>query len=180
MYELHENEQYFYDASTLEQLADFLSGFENPCCLCAPLVGKTLASRGAKVSVLDIDERFASVTGFRRFDLFRPEWIGESFDVILCDPPFFKVSLSQLFFAIRLLSRHEYSQPLLISYLKRREANVMGTFTRFNLKPTGYFPAYQTVRSHAKNDIEFFSNLPEARVLCLRGEARENLQSPGL
>jgi hypothetical protein len=172
MYELHEHEQYFFDKSTLEHLADFLSTFENPCCLCAPLLGKTLSERGAKISILDIDERFASVAGFCRFDVFRPQWIGENFDVILCDPPFFEISLSQLFSAIRLLARHEYSQPLLISYLKRRETNLKGTFARFELQPTGYSPVYQTVRSHAKNDIEFFSNLPEEKLSALRAASQ--------
>ena len=171
MYELHENEQYFFDGATLEYLTDFLSQYESPCCLSAPAVGKLLSERGAKVSVLDIDERFSQVPGFRRFDVFRPEWIGEKFDIILCDPPFFKVSLSQLFRAIRLLSQHDYLQPLLISYLVRREANICGTFSRFDLQPTGIFPTYQTVRSCAKNDIEFFGNLPAKGVLPLRGAA---------
>lgn len=161
MYERHEHEQYFYDKPTLEHLADFLSGFENPCCLCAPLVGKTLAERGHKVAILDIDDRFAAVPGYRRYDIFRPEWVGEAYDVILCDPPFFNASLSQLFAAIRLLARHDYTQPMLIDYLSRRGSNLCGTFHRFGLASTGYFPGYQTVRSKAKNDIEFFGNLGE-------------------
>jgi hypothetical protein len=169
MYELHENEQYFFDAKTLEHLADFLSAFQNPCCLCAPVVGKVLSERGANVSILDVDERFANVRGFRRYDISRPEWIGDEYDVILCDPPFFKVSLSQLFTAIRLLSHHDYTQPLLIAYLKRRERNLLGTFARFDLQPTEYSPTYQTVRATEKNEIEFFSNLPADEVLRLRG-----------
>jgi hypothetical protein len=67
-----------------------------------------------------------------------------------------------------LLSRHEYSQPLLISYIRRRGKNVCGTFAKFGLQPTGYFPTYQTVRSHAKNDIEFYSNLPPEKIVVLK------------
>ena len=44
MYELHENEQYFFDERTLQQLADFVSTFGNPCCLCAPLLGEALVN----------------------------------------------------------------------------------------------------------------------------------------
>jgi hypothetical protein len=162
MYERHENEQYFWDATTVARLADITQQFESPCCLCAPLLGHELAHRGIKTRILDVDERFAEVAGFQHYDLFRPAWLGEEFGLIVCDPPFWKVSLSQLFTAIRLLSRHNYAQPLLICYPTRRAANIMGTFTRFNLQPTGFHPTYVTVRDSAKNDIQFFSNLPQS------------------
>src|SRR5690349_5948980 len=100
MYELHENEQYFFDEPTLDRLARFLEPWRAPCCLCAPLLGKRLAQRGLAVHVLDIDERFANVRGFQRYDIYRPTWLGVEFGIILCDPPFFNVSLAQLFTAI--------------------------------------------------------------------------------
>jgi hypothetical protein len=164
MYELHENEQYFFDKPTLAYLADFVSGFPYPCCLCAPLLGRELESRGVPVRTLDIDERFAGLNGFRKYDIYRPEWLGEEFGLILCDPPLFNVSLSQLFTAIRLLSLYNYDQPLLVSYLVRRSSNIIGTFARFNLQPTGYRPGYQTVQKAERNDIEFFANVPVLRA----------------
>ncbi len=115
------------------------------------------------VATLDVDERFAHLRGFRRYDIYRPEWLGQQFGLIVCDPPFFKVSLSQLFGAIRTLSRNDYSQPLLLSYLCRRSANVLGTFARFTLEPTNYQPGYQTVQRAERNHIEFFGNLGEER-----------------
>jgi putative N6-adenine methyltransferase len=162
MYELHENEQYFFDKPTVTHLADFVQGYDNPCCLCAPLLGQELVRRGVRVRILDIDERFAHLDGFRRYDIYRPEWLGEEFGLIVCDPPFYNVSLSQLFAAIRMLSRNLYTQPLLVSYLARRSASVLGTFARFALEPTGYRPGYQTVQKAARNEIEFFGNLGEA------------------
>ena len=161
MYELYQNEQYFFNQSTLERLANFVKQFSQPCCLCAPLLGKTLAEQGVSVKILDIDERFASVPGFQRYDIYRPIWIDEEFDLILCDPPFYNVSLSQLFTAIRQLAHYNYDQLLLVSYLQRRAANIMGTFSRFNLTSTGYYPGYQTVQDIERNKIEFFSNLDE-------------------
>lgn len=159
MYELHENEQYFFDRSTLEHLATFVSSYENPCCICCPLLGRELVNRGVAVRILDIDERFASLPGFRRYDLQRPEWLGEEFGIIVCDPPFYGLSLSRLFAGLRVLSRNLYSQPLLVSYLVRRSSSLMGTFARFNLEPTGYRPIYQTVQKATRNEIEFFGNL---------------------
>lgn len=161
MYERHENEQYFFDEPTLSHLADFVQNFENPCCLCAPLLGTELERRGIRVATLDVDERFSHLRGFRHYDIYRPEWIGETFGLIVCDPPFFKVSLSQLFQAIRTLSRNDLNQPLLLSYLCRRSTNVLGTFARFGLQSTGYQPSYQTVQRAERNHIQFFGNLGE-------------------
>ena len=56
-------------------------------------------------------------------------------------------ALAQLFAALRLLGRNRYEQPLLVSYLRRRGANLEGTFTRFGLRATGYCPGYQTVQA---------------------------------
>lgn len=164
MYELHEHEQYFFAEDTLKHLSDFISEFGAPCCVCCPLLGQRLAEMGVTVTILDIDERFRNTPGFRRFDIFRPEWLGVEFDLIVCDPPFFNVSLSQLFAAIRLLARNDFQQKILISFLHRRSSAILGTFTPFEIRPTGYFPAYQTVQKTEKNRIEFFSNLPESKI----------------
>jgi hypothetical protein len=171
VFELHRREQYFFDPPTLARLAGFLSGYARPCVLCAPLLGREAAARGLPVRLLDLDERFAAVPGFRRFDLYRPEYLEETFDLIICDPPFFRVSLSQLFTAIRTLSHFDYAQPLLVSYLTRRGANLMGTFSRFGLAPTGFRPTYQTVDTRGRNAIEFYGNLGEAAHARLREAA---------
>jgi hypothetical protein len=159
MYELHENEQYFFDQPTLSYLADFVAKFPSPCCLCAPSLGRELEQRGLPVRTLDIDKRFADLKGFRYYDLYKPEWLGEEFGLIVCDPPFFNVSLAQLFTAIRLLSRHQYNQPVLLSYLTRRAANITGTFANFQIQATGYRPGYQTVQRIERNEIEFYGNV---------------------
>ena len=158
MLERHEDEQYFWDCETLEALADVAARFENPCCLCAPMLGRVLSRRGLDARVLESDERFAEDAGFARYDLYRPVWRAETFGVLLCDPPFWKVSLSQLFAAIRLLAHHNWEQPLAICYPQRRGKNLCGTFARFGLEPTGYCPGYLTVQELERNRIEFFAN----------------------
>ncbi len=168
MDERHEHEQYFFDEPTLARLADVVAQFPNPCCLCAPMLGAALVERGVAVHILDLDERFASLPGFRRYDLRRPEWLGESFGLIVCDPPFFNVSLARLFAALRMLSRNDYRQPLLLSYLRRRETKLLQTFARFHLAPTGFFPTYQTVQPSKKNEIALYGNVEEALLSKLR------------
>ncbi|MCW5802798.1 MAG: hypothetical protein KIT31_10465 [Deltaproteobacteria bacterium] len=160
MHERHEHEQYFFLPETVTELADFAAGFARPCCLCAPTVGAELAARGAWVRVLDLDERFAGVRGFVPYDLYRPRALDEDYDLILCDPPFHKVSPAQLFDAIRTLARGAFPQPLLVCYPREREAALLGTFAPFGLVPTGYFPRYISVQAHAPGDIQFYGNLP--------------------
>ncbi len=168
MYEIHKHEQYFFDQATLDHLSDFLCLFTTPCCLCAPLLGAEVEKRGIEVTILDVYERFSNLRGFAHFDLYRPKWLGTCFDIILCDPPFYKVSLSQLFVALRTLSLNDFRQHLLLSYLTRRETNVLGTFSKFSLRPTGYYPQYQTVKKCERNEVQFYSNLPSEKLAQLK------------
>jgi hypothetical protein len=142
--------------------------FSNPCCLCAPLLGQTLVEQGCQVTILDIDRRFASLPGFQRYDIYRSIWLEEEFDLIVCDPPFFNISLSQLLSTVRKLAHYNDNQALLISYLHRRANKIVGTFSPFKLVATGYFPSYQTVQAVERNKIEFFSNLDDAYIAQLR------------
>jgi len=158
MDERHEREQYFFDAPTLRALADFAGGFERVCCLCAPMLGRELHRRGRAVRVLDVDRRFADLPAFREWDLCRPAHLDEEFDLLICDPPFFNVPLSRLFTAVRLLCHFDPSRRVLISYPLRRRRAIMGAFSPFGLRPTGFRPTYQTVQKCEKNDIEFFAN----------------------
>jgi hypothetical protein len=160
MEERRENEQYFFDEPTITQLADLIQPYRLPCCLCAPTVGRELARRGIDVRILDIDERFKELRGFRYFDLGRPSWPGESFGVILFDPPFFNAApISRLFDAVRMLSHYHFDQKLLMSWPTRRAHLILETFHQFGLSPTGFRPGYVTVANQGKNEIEFYGNL---------------------
>lgn len=159
MLENHSREQYFWDDATLDYLANIAAQFENPACLCAPLLGSELERRGVACTTLDIDNRFQNLKGFTPFDVYRPTWQSADFGVIFCDPPFWIVSLSQLFSAIRLVCKHDFDKPLAICYPARRGTNLGATFARFGLRPTGYFPAYRTVDTQEdRSKIEFFAN----------------------
>jgi len=162
--ENHQREQYFFDGPTLAALADYVSTFDNPCLLCAPMVGRELHRRGRTVRVLDVDRRFADLPGFVEWDLYRPRHLDEEFDLVLCDPPFFNVKLSQLFKAIRLLCRFDTGRRVMISYPVRRERALLGTFAPFGLAATGYRPGYLTVQKCEKNEIEFYANGPAVRI----------------
>jgi hypothetical protein len=168
MYEIHKNEQYFFDKHILDFLSEYLCAYKNPCCVCAPLLGKTLAEKGKKVYILDIDTRFSQYAQFIEYDIYRPRWLGITFDIIVCDPPFFRLSLSQLFHAMRVLSRYDFTQKLMVGYLSRRATNVEGTFSKFHLRRTGIPLTYQTVQKIGRNDIELFTNLHDNEINTLQ------------
>jgi hypothetical protein len=158
--EHHAREQYFFAPETAARLADLLSRYERPCCLCAPTVGRALAARNRPCAVLDIDDRFSDVPGFRRWDVARPAPLEASFDALLCDPPFFTVGLAALFRAIRLLAKYDVRLPLFVTGLARRSRALLKTFAPFDLKPTGLRMSYATVEDVEKNVIELYSNTP--------------------
>src|SRR6476620_10182020 len=106
MYELHKHEQYFFDDGTIQHLTAFLSSYDSICVLCAPMLGRSLAGIKSNVTILDIDDRFADTKGYLNWNIYKPLWIDLSFDIILFDPRFFNVSVSQLFKAIRMLSHN--------------------------------------------------------------------------
>lgn len=169
MHELHENEQYFFSEQTLKQFSELLEPFLTPCILCAPTLAQSLqeyAGSQKTICALDIDTRFEKLLpGFRLWNLYKPTRIDERFDIIFCDPPFFNCSLSQLFSAIRLLSDFDYSQPIMICYLLRREQALLGTFAKFSIQPTGVFASYKTVQDSERNVIQLYSNINIAEML---------------
>ncbi|MEO0475629.1 MAG: hypothetical protein AAF085_06625 [Planctomycetota bacterium] len=159
MHENHANEQYFFDAPTLDRLRDVVARFEDPCILCAPMLGRSLHEHGQPAAVLDIDDRFADLPGYQRWDVYRPEPVEQAFGLILCDPPFFNVSLSELFRAIRLLAKFDLTTPIAIGYLARRERALLGTFAPFNLQASTFRLGYQTVQDQTgRNDIRLYTN----------------------
>lgn len=168
MEERHDREQYFFDEATLSQLMALCGGYERVACVCAPTLGRALAAIGEQPCILDIDERFADVPGFTRFDLQAPSWLGDAFDLVVCDPPFFTVSLGCLFTALAMVTQHDHRRPLLVSYLSRRADAVVRAGQRFGLRATGLSVGYETVADVEKNEIEWFTNLPDEVLRPLR------------
>src|SRR5687768_2497189 len=166
MYEKQEIEQYFFDETTLQHLAALASRFNNPCCLCTPSLGEELEHQGVRATTLDIDDRFASLQGFRLYDIGRPQPLDEEFGIIICDPPILNATLSQLLETITLLSRANYQQPLFFNYLSRRTSTVMRTFSAFGLQSANYKACYTTIPNIGHNQMEFFSNLGAAYTLA--------------
>lgn len=161
--EKRELEQYFFDDSTLEKLEGIVEkgGFRKIACLGVPTLAARLESRGKDVTLLDLDTRWAShLEDFKEWDIKKPSYLQEEFDLIICDPPFFDVGLAQLRQALKILSHFNPSQKILVSYLVRRSGTFLRSLRFFNLRETGFFPTYSGIPRTRKNDVQFFANFP--------------------
>lgn len=159
--ERHEFDQYFFADPTLDDLCGVLERFQRPVILCAPRLGEAMERRGRVVATLDIDERFARLRGFVKWNIRRPTPLDFKPDLIFCDPPFFGVSLSELFSAIRLLAGFDLTTPVAVSYLSRRAAAITGALRPFGLEATAYRPAYVSVENAGRTSIELFANFAD-------------------
>jgi hypothetical protein len=169
MRERQEIEQYFFSRETLDHLARFAMRFPNPCCLCTPSLGAELEGRGVeRVTTLDIDERFAHLRGFRRYDVLSPEPLDDRFGVIICDPPFLSLTPQRLYEVARLLSHGDHSQPLVINYWVSRARQLREAFTPFGLEATGYSPQYTHIQNSGRNAMQLYSNVEATHPLRLR------------
>ena len=145
MDEKHENEQYFFDKETTAHLANF-ARVPEPLLSLRTTLGQELERLGVASRILDIDARFATLRGFLHYDVTRPRWLGESFGLILFDPPFFNAApVSQFVETIRMLAKYQTDQKLLISWPVRRSKKLLESFSQFGLKATGYRPGYESV-----------------------------------
>lgn len=164
MDENHQAEQYFFDDATLDALAARVMRASSPMLVCAPLLGRRLwDAHRVSLPVLDADRRFDDLPGFVEFDLHRPRPLESPPDLIVCDPPFFGVSLSRLFRALRTLAHGDLRTPIILFYLRRRASAVLGTFAPFDLQLTDLRAGYRTVQDTGpgqRNEIVAFANCP--------------------
>jgi hypothetical protein len=158
VHEDHQKEQYFFDPPTVQRLADRLANYDNPCCLCSPMIARELAARGRPARLLEIDDRFAEVPGFVPWDLYRPQHLDERFDAILVDPPFHKVRLSQLFTALRTLCHGDLNTPIFLCHLESRAADVCGTLAPFGMLSTDTMIGYVSVKPIPENRVCLYTN----------------------
>jgi len=165
----HEREQFYFEKESLKELLAIIldGGFKKIACLGVPTLALALEKLGREVTLLDIDERFKDVIkGYKKWDITKPQYIKETFDLIIVDPPFSKVRTGQIKRAIEMLAHYNPKQKILISYFTPRAEHFLKVFKSFNLEKTGFYPKYQNlpeIKKTKKGDerkqwVEFFSN----------------------
>jgi len=155
--EEHAFEQYFFDEATRAALLDLLlARHSRPLLLCAPSLAVEAEARGAPYLLLDRDERFGFLRGFRPFDLERPEpetAADFAFDCVLCDPPFSNFELARLREVLNTLGAA--AAPLYLCYNARREGALVDAFAgsgrelvRMAGGPLGYTSVKASTQQH--------------------------------
>eukprot|EP01104_Vermistella_antarctica_P017363 TRINITY_DN6143_c0_g1_i1.p2 TRINITY_DN6143_c0_g1~~TRINITY_DN6143_c0_g1_i1.p2 ORF type:complete len:153 (-),score=36.04 TRINITY_DN6143_c0_g1_i1:73-531(-) len=93
----------------------------------------------------------------RMYDLLCPT-PQEDFGVIICDPPFFQVSVRELFNAVSVLAKQDFSTKILIAFVARNETELLRVFAPFAIRRTTFRLSYTTVKSSRWSNYALYSN----------------------
>jgi hypothetical protein len=153
-------EQYFWTTECVHKLMYALRYQFDPCCLGTPSLAHAWHFEENRSEWLfDIDERFNYLPKFRYFDIRSPENQDETFRVVICDPPFFYIPLEQIFAAVEMICKGDFSTKILIGFLKREEATLLKTFAPFRLSRTNFSLEYAHVKSNKWTNYALYSNI---------------------
>jgi hypothetical protein len=122
----HRYEQFFYDDATARQLYHLVDLYERPLLLCNPTLAVLAEKKKSKPSycLLDRDDRFNFLSGYRPFSLTEPHLITDyEYDAVFVDPPFANVTPQQVARCLRLMAPDHARQqvPLYVAYNSKRE-----------------------------------------------------------
>jgi len=160
-------EQYFWTEKTIDGILNGLRLTFDPdanCCLCTPSLAHAWWAEGKEVSLLDIDTRFEYLPKFQYFDLRSPQNADlqpdqENWRVLVFDPPFFYISIEDLFQAVAYVCQGKFETKLLLGFLKREEKCLLETFKLFKLKRTNFGLEYAHVKPNKWVNYAMYSNV---------------------
>ncbi|CAB4038258.1 Hypothetical predicted protein, partial [Paramuricea clavata] len=99
------------------------------------------------------------LTTYQSSDILTPENQDETFRVVICDPPFFYIPMAQIFEAVEMICKGDFSTKILIGFLKREEATLLKTFAPFRLSRTNFPLEYADVKSNKWTNYALYSNI---------------------
>ena len=167
--ELREYEQYFFTENVLKQLTDSLQYENNILCLCTPAVADAFwRLHQREVLCLDIDERFNYLPKFKQCDITDIDHLPleENYvpDVIIVDPPFFKMKLLDLFNCINKITKGNTKTKIIFAFVIREEKNMLYIFKDYGLKLTKFQLEYQKVDKSKWNNYGIYSNFERGKI----------------
>lgn len=158
--ERHDLEQYFWTESTVRKLMNALNDFyEECCCLTTPSLAHGWHLEGREEYLFDIDRRFEYLPKFRYYDLTLPDAVTDSFRIVIFDPPFFYISMEQMYKAVCKIVHNNFKTKILMGFLKREERELMRYFGVFGIKPTNFLLEYATVKPNKWKNYCLYSNV---------------------
>jgi hypothetical protein len=150
--------QFFFSKRTAGELVERLDRYRSPCCVCTPRLAWEWGQRGRSVRLLELDARFATLPGFRRFDLLSPAAMDEAYDMIIVDPIFISA-----FTLRRALDRVAGASvvdelALFVIFPVEREKELRTAFDRFQLHRLPFTLKHNNVKSSAQDRFALYGN----------------------
>jgi hypothetical protein len=144
--EIKDWEQYFFTENVLINFVESFVYENNIICLCTPAVADAfLKYKKKNVICLDIDERFSYLPGYLKYDITNPVKIDVVPDMIIVDPPFFKMNLVDLFNCVESLTKGNKLTKIVFAFIKREEKALLNIFKSYGLRLTKFNLEYRSV-----------------------------------
>jgi hypothetical protein len=157
--ELREIEQYFFSDNVLENIVSSLYYEDDIVCLCTPAVADAFYRfKEKEVICLDLDKRFSYLPLYQYYDLLKPLEIEIKPNIIIIDPPFFKINLVDLYNCVECLTKCDKSTKIIIAYVHREERALLSIFKSYGLKLTKFKLEYRNVESSKWNNYALYAN----------------------
>ena len=160
--ENRDNEQFFWTSDTVKRIMKATEYMYECCCFTTPSLAHAYHEQGREEKLLDIDERFAYLPRFEKFDIkdpHEPEEGAGAFSVIVIDPPFFVTSLQELFDATNVITGHDYSTKIIIGFLIRYEKTLLEVFKPYGISETSASLEYAHIKPNKWRNFALYSNI---------------------
>jgi len=125
-------DQFYFNKKTARFMVSMFNHYNNICCLCTPRLAHEWFEGGRTVTLLDIDERFTYLPGYRYYDLRNPIKLPMIFDLIIVDPPFF-LTAHEIHKAIDAIASQSLETTLYLIFPIERENELFAAFSEWNL-----------------------------------------------
>ena len=173
--ELREYEQYFFSENLLKQITDSLQYEKNILCLCTPAVADAFWRLQKKeVLCLDIDERFNYLPQFKKCDITKLDElpIESDFtpDVIIVDPPFFKMKLLDLYNCINKITKGNYNTKIVFAFVIREAKAMLSIFKDYKLRLTKINVEYENVDKGKWSNYGLYSNFESGKIKFIKNK----------
>lgn len=157
--ELREIEQYFFSDNVLSNLVSALEYESDIICLCTPALADAFwKQKERSVMLLDVDDRFQYLPGYQYFDITKPSGVELVPQVIVVDPPFFKLNLVDLYNCIEILTEGNKKTKLIFAFVQREERALLNIFKSYNLQLTKFKLEYRHVDPTKWTNYALYSN----------------------
>ena len=177
---LTEYEQYFFTENVLIQLTNIFQYENKIICLCTPAVADAFYRLKKKeVLCLDIDNRFNYLPKFINIDINNINYENNNInflipdeyknpDLIIVDPPFFKLNLNYLYKFIDFLTNKNKKTKIIFAFIIRNEKELLKVFKDYNLKLTKFKLEYNNVNNTKWENYGIYSNFQQGKIKFIK------------